>query len=780
VSKFACGRTVRRTAVATLVLTCGQAITTLAMEASPHPFDVTQPDGTTITLYIRGNEHFHWLEDTGGYTVVRDEADRFLYAELDDNQQLAPTPHVVGKVDPQAAGLAKRLLPPDGVIRQNSAAAHDDAHELDGIAGTAAGTRKNVVILMRFADHVDRPLPSNADFDAFFNAVGGDPVLAPTGSIRDVYLENSYGALSLDSTVFGWVDLPETEAWYAAGSSGLNSRLRSGIRQALNLLDPIIDFDQFDDDGDTWVDAIAFIHSGYGAEWGGFQSPDRIWSHRSSISTWWSQEGVRVSPYHISTGLWGSGGGSDITHIGVVAHETGHFFGLPDYYDTNGGGSGIGSYGMMANSWGFDGSQLHPPHFCAFSKIFLGWMSPTEVGPGTYTIDAAELTPQVYRIDDGFSPGEYLLIENRQPIGVESIMPQGGLCIWHIDENKCCNTDEGYPGQSGWPENNNHYRVALLQADGEYDLERGENRGDGGDVYHRHGAGTLGPDTVPSTDSYRFGTITETGVVITGLSGAGEQMSFTYRAAVPSPPTPVAVPDYTNRYIRFLVPESEGGSEEVVRVTPIAIDGLVGPLPQALYVGPPVDAPDENAVFPGLTFTAAPLSCEPFATDWSLEGVVAVHGAEIAPNSTYEITRADAGCPALLGEDCWSDPLSVTTARFGDVMPPFAPEPSQPDFRDIEGMVGKFLSTGESPFKPVCQLQPRLVNPQAPIDFRDINASVSAFLGTSFDAAVGLSGGCTCPSSVTCNATVCAAGDDCPGGTCVQGFCADACGRCAP
>ena len=52
------------------------------------------------------------------------------------------------------------------------------------------------------------------------------------------------------------------------------------------------------------------------------------------------------------------------------------------------------------------------------------------------------------------------MIENRQPVGLETVMPQGGLCIWHIDEAKGNNTAEGYPGQPGWPGNNNHYMVA--------------------------------------------------------------------------------------------------------------------------------------------------------------------------------------------------------------------------------------------------------------------------------------------------------------------------------
>jgi M6 family metalloprotease-like protein len=87
---------------------------------------------------------------------------------------------------------------------------------------------------------------------------------------------------------------------------------------------------------------------------------------------------------------------------------------LPDLYDTDGSGDGIGSWGLMANSWDFDFTQYCPPHFSPWSKIDLGWYSPMVITqPGEYVINQAETNAEVYRIDSGFPAGEYLLIENR-------------------------------------------------------------------------------------------------------------------------------------------------------------------------------------------------------------------------------------------------------------------------------------------------------------------------------------------------------------------------------
>jgi M6 family metalloprotease-like protein len=65
----------------------------------------------------------------------------------------------------------------------------------------------------------------------------------------------------------------------------------------------------------------------------------------------------------------------------------------------NGFGAGLGSYSLMANSWGFDGTQNFPPLMDAWCKIRLGWMQATPItASGTYSINSAATTPQAYII----------------------------------------------------------------------------------------------------------------------------------------------------------------------------------------------------------------------------------------------------------------------------------------------------------------------------------------------------------------------------------------------
>src|SRR5690606_15318250 len=82
----------------------GLCSTLWANSASPYPVDVQQPTGERVTLFLRGTEKLNWYEfvpeaagltramldvpenmqraQRPGYTVVRDEAGRYVYARL--------------------------------------------------------------------------------------------------------------------------------------------------------------------------------------------------------------------------------------------------------------------------------------------------------------------------------------------------------------------------------------------------------------------------------------------------------------------------------------------------------------------------------------------------------------------------------------------------------------------------------------------------------------------------------------------------------------------------
>jgi hypothetical protein len=95
-----------------------------AIPASPHPFSATQPDGASITLYIRGDESYHWLEDQDGFTVLQ-QGTLYVYAISDGAGGLGPSTLQVGKDSPFTAGLARGLKPSLTVLNQTRNKAFD-------------------------------------------------------------------------------------------------------------------------------------------------------------------------------------------------------------------------------------------------------------------------------------------------------------------------------------------------------------------------------------------------------------------------------------------------------------------------------------------------------------------------------------------------------------------------------------------------------------------------------------------------------------------------------
>jgi len=135
---------------------------------------------------------------------------------------------------------------------------------------------------------------------------------------------------------------------------------------------------------------------------------------------------------------------------------------------------------------------------------------------------ASEISSQVYIIKKNFPEGEYLYIENKQPILWDSNWESGGLVIYKVDDNKVDQSERGYPGHPNWPQE--HYRVQVLQADGLFDIEKGNGVGDVGDMFSSGMSLVPGGD-YPNTDSFSTGQ-KQTGITINVLTDSSFIMLF--------------------------------------------------------------------------------------------------------------------------------------------------------------------------------------------------------------------------------------------------------------
>jgi len=485
-----------------------------SVSASPDYFTFFQPDGTSFRARKFGDEFYHRMETEDGWTIAWNKTrKRYEYVDTGADGAFYFTELKVGVDDPSAAWIPKHVREQPEIAKANWAKAKLASIETTALDQGAlvhpTGTVKNLVILANFSDTTTTY--TQADFHGLFNTTGYNQHGA-NGSVRDYFFEASYGKLVIDTTVSQWVTLPHTMAYYGANGGGVDGndvRDKEMIEDAIAALeDDGFDFAPFDVDGDDWIDSFSVIHQGRGEEAGG--SPDTIWSHFSAIDPV-KVDGIWIGRYHTEPEIYGS----EISTIGVICHEFGHNLGLPDLYDTDQSSSGIGKWGIMATGC-WNNSGRRPAHFCSWSKIKLGWLSPTVLYSSRDKINIIKLSSnaQAYKINSGMASNEYLLVENRQRTGntFDDSLPYAGLLVYHIDNNRTNNNDE------------TNYMVGLLQADGRWDLENGANRGDSGDPFPGStNKRQLGPNTIPNTNSYYNG---RTEIEITNISLPTDMMSF--------------------------------------------------------------------------------------------------------------------------------------------------------------------------------------------------------------------------------------------------------------
>ncbi len=316
----------------------------------------------------------------------------------------------------------------------------------------------------------------------------------PSGSARKFYQEISYGQLNVTGTCYGWLTADSNRAYY--GYSHGFARAARLVKEIAQKADSFINYAQYDNDGDGYVDCFTVVHSGFGREESGNGSD--IWSHSWNFSL----AGIGVDttndpdPNHPGHNIMidayvcdpersNTTNNGTMVCIGVFVHEWGHALGVPDLYDTDGGGEGLGNWSVMgAGSWGANGnSPWKPAHMDAWCKMELGWLNPTAVrSRNLYSIPKVENNAKAYwLISRNRTFKEYFLVENRQKTLFDSLMYNSGLLIYHIDDSVIDvrrAADNVNAGGTGWK-----YGVALEQADGYNHLFNGSNRGDAGDPY---------------------------------------------------------------------------------------------------------------------------------------------------------------------------------------------------------------------------------------------------------------------------------------------------------
>ncbi|MGR8010282.1 immune inhibitor A domain-containing protein [Streptomyces hypolithicus] len=233
-------------------------------------------------------------------------------------------------------------------------------------------------------------------------------------SLKTYYEKTSSGRYSVAGEVSDWVKVDYNEARYGSNYCGDSNcanvwdTVRDGVsawaadqkakgRTDAQIKSQLAGYDQwdrydFDTDGnfnepDGYIDHFQIVHAGEDeSAGGGAEGENALWAHRwYAYGTDAGRTGPAGNPSGGAqigkTGIWvgdytmqPENGG-----LGVFAHEYGHDLGLPDLYDTSGGGeNGVGFWSLMsAGSWlGTGKNEIGdlPGDMTAWDKLQLGWL----------------------------------------------------------------------------------------------------------------------------------------------------------------------------------------------------------------------------------------------------------------------------------------------------------------------------------------------------------------------------------------------------------------------
>jgi len=284
-----------------------------------------------------------------------------------------------------------------------------------------------------------------------------------------------------------WFQLPGTQGYYGSDSTGsAYAGALSGQGTLMNvdngcnppgaiaydaatLMDPNVDFNQFDSDRDGWVDFFELVYqgqpenilgeSGVNNVWphssdlayyypGGYVSHDQLRDHQDRLLYWTDATQtvmtttvtgfivyVKVGPYNVNAEF------SDET---TFSHEYGHSLGLPDNYSL-GSRVTMGEWDLMSSGAG---------HMSIWDKQELGWIVPfrltsdtdvtsqTEVKVDNQTIEWRDSAGIPYTLSGNVHNGDVYKVDlPKVTLFDPAIIPSGSWVYYSQAGN-----DFGYPG----------------------------------------------------------------------------------------------------------------------------------------------------------------------------------------------------------------------------------------------------------------------------------------------------------------------------------------------
>lgn len=438
-------RFVVRLAFAACLLTmfCGSAS---SAPAWPYKIVYNQADGTSLPVYLQGDERLHYYVSEDNLVLLPDGKGSLRYAEVSRDGKVLPTGMIahaesvrseqerlhVAALDTRS--VMDRLASEYDEIRRSGAVKAAKAGR-DGMPGAiestfpTVGNIRGLIILAQFTDKKFARENIRELYDQMANDENYTGPYA-SGSIKSYFMAQSGGKFVPTYDVVGPVDLPHEMAYYA--SDEIASKL---MIDACSVADATtdVDFSRYDYNNDGYVDFVFVVFAGYGQAQGGGEGT--VWPQAVDLTyeSWDIYDGLYLGQAACSCELRGYEG-DDMDGIGTFCHEFSHILGLPDIYDVAySGKAGMVTWDVMCKGLYNDDSKT-PAGYTAMDKYTVGWLEPVVLDKPAkdLTLNPFSESNEAYFIVNPENSNEYFTLENRQQTGWDKALGGHGLIISQI------------------------------------------------------------------------------------------------------------------------------------------------------------------------------------------------------------------------------------------------------------------------------------------------------------------------------------------------------------
>ena len=448
-----------------------------AVCAYPGFLKVAQPDGRILSVKKIGDENGYILVTTDNLPVIYTSSGTYEYAikeasSINASGVVASNPEE--RTNEEISWIQDNCVSLDisNMMNNNRRKSPAGPSKIKISDFPSIGQQKTLVVLVEFENKKFSTIPdAHAFYNSLLNEEGFTHQNGANGSARDYFLKCSDGQFSPEFVVVGPIKVSRNYEYYGVNTvESLDANVADMVIESCQLIDGLVDFNDFDADKDGYVDNIYFFYAGFGEA--DSDDYDAIWPHSGYLEESWQKnltlDGKKINRYTCSNEIrYDSAPDFLPVGIGTFVHEFGHVLGLADHYDTKytSGRSGVNEWDTMAAA-SYHDNQNTPPLYSAFERAELGWLDYTELNEkqeGPIYIPVLSEENKAYRIKAKNSENEYFVIENRQLRGWDRTLPGHGVLVWHIDMD-----------EDAWRSNfvnvdPNHQRVDLVEADNQED-----------------------------------------------------------------------------------------------------------------------------------------------------------------------------------------------------------------------------------------------------------------------------------------------------------------------